>query len=564
MGRQLGALPSPSVSPVTGPFRDAARLLRTLRHLRVGQMCHLVLQRLKPAPSTNGPVAPRGEMPPVGQMSEGLGLRDTGANPTDQVRHGVLTFLNRSHAVGFPPDWRAAGMPRLWLYNLHYHEFLQGLPFETAREVALDWIRRHRPGRGQVGWEPYPLSLRLSVWCSIFLGIHRTDVLADAEFRDLLWASLVEQAGLLCVRPERHLLGNHLLENGAALALVGSLFDHPSADAWQAVGRRILEREFPEQILADGGHCERSPMYQARVLQVLRHLAAAGDAGIRELVTPYVERLAKALAVLSHPDGGIALLNDSAFGVVPSASTPDGGVPEGPFALPNTGYYGARTGTGNYVVCDAGPLGPDYQPGHGHADLFSFELSFHGTRVFVDCGVATYESGPLRDYCRSTCAHNTVEIEGRDQAELWGAFRVGRRPRPQAVAWQQRGGAFELSAHHHGYRHLPGGPIHARTFRWRPEGRLELLDRVDASRSVRATARLHLHPSCHIVDLAAGQCSVRFASGAAAVRWSGWKPTGDATESLYCPEFGCAIPNTCLELSATGARISGTVTIELA
>ena len=388
-------------------------------------------------------------------------------------------------------------------------------------------------------------------------------MLAEARFRDVLWASVAEQADVLRARPERHLLGNHLLENGAALALAGGLFDHPDARAWLAAGRRILQRELPEQVLPDGGHIERSPMYQARALHVLRRLDAAGGAGLRGLTAPYADRLAAALAALTHPDDGIALLNDSALGTAP-AGAPHGGAPAGPFALPDTGYYGARTAAGHYVVCDAGPLGPDYQPGHGHADLFSFELSLHGTRVVVDSGVATYEPGPLRDYCRSTRAHNTVEIEGRDQAELWGAFRVGRRTRPEGVVWRRRGGGFELSAHHRGYRHLPGRPVHARTFRWRPEGRLELLDRIDARRPLRAVARLHLHPDCRIVDLSAGRCALRFPGGSAAVRWSGWAPAAAAAASRYCPEFGRVQANRCLELSATAAKLSGAVVIEAA
>ena len=110
---------------------------------------------------------------------------------------------------------------------------------------------------------------------------------------------------------------------------------------------------------------------------------------------------------MTHPGGRIALLNDSAFGVHPPASTPAevaGARPPGTetFALDKTGYHGARTSESHSVICDAGPLGTDYQPGHGHADLFSFDLSLRGSRVVVDRGVFTCEAGPMRDYCRST------------------------------------------------------------------------------------------------------------------------------------------------------------------
>ena len=559
MSRQIGVRPHLRGSRVTAGPRTVERFFRTLRHLRLGQIFHLVLHRLRPARRSSGPVNPRGTMP----SCQDIAYHPPGT-PADDLRDGFLTLLNRRQAVGFPPDWCPAGVSRLWLYHLHYHEFIQGLEFDQARGIVVDWIRSHRPGPDRVGWEPYPLSLRLSVWYTTFLCTHRSRTLSDAQFRDLLWSSLAEQADYLCARPERHLLGNHLLENGVALTLMGSVFDHPSAQIWLAAGRRILKRELPEQILSDGGHCERSPMYQARILQVLRLLETSGTAEIRSLVSPCIVRLASATAALTHPDGGIALLNDSALGVVPTSRATDGGSPHGPFALPDSGYYGARTGSGHYVVCDAGPLGPDYQPGHGHADLFSFELSLFGTRVIVDSGVATYERGSLRDYCRSTRAHNTVEIEDQDQAELWQSFRVGRRCRPEAVTYRQDGEGFELSGHHTGYRHLPGRPTHTRSFRWNSEGRLVIADRIDARRAVRAVARLHLHPDCRIASLRAEKCLLRFPGGAATVRWSGWTPVASAAESLYCPEFGKTVSNRCLELSATDTHMSGTTEIEAA
>ena len=84
--------------------------------------------------------------------------------------------------------------------------------------------------------------------------------------------------------------------------------------------------------------------------------------------------------------------------------------------------FGARTADGHYLVCDAAPIGPDYLPGHAHGDLLSFELSLGGHRVFVDSGVESYEADELRRYCRSTRAHNTVELDGADIAPTvtWG------------------------------------------------------------------------------------------------------------------------------------------------
>ena len=545
------------------------RFLRTVRHLRARQAAYQILHRLRRSRAGPDCVEDRGPMPSP-KWPEGAGASTrTGdaANDAARMSAGSFTFLNRAEAIGYPPDWNVTAPPRLWLYHLHYHDFLQQLPFRPAREVALDWIARHRPGPGRVGWEPYPVARRIVNWCARFIGGDRSRTLADDTFRDTLWASLCEQAEHLRRRLEWHLLGNHLLENAVALSLSGSCFDHPAARRWRTAGQALLDRELPEQILSDGGHVERSPMYQSRVLDALLLLDATGDRALQALVRLHLPRLADSLARMTHPDGGIALLNDSAFGVYPPALelvAAAGAEPPrtGTFALGETGYYGARAAGGHYVICDAGPLGPDYQPGHGHADLFSFELSLRGSRVVVDSGVSTYEAGPMRDYCRSTRAHNTVEIDGRDQAELWAAFRVGRRPRPEAVRWSAGEGGFRLSGRHAGYRHLPGGPIHTRIFRWRREGKLEIRDRVEATRPVRSVARLHFHPECRLDDVDGEGCALNFPGGRARVRWSGWEAVARDDGSFYCPEFGIARPNPCLALSSTAARLDGTIDIQ--
>ena len=544
-------------------FLSFTRFLRTIRYLRVRQLAYQILYRLPR--KQHGRYGDSGPMPGLRWAQDVNFPAPAGdtANERNVTLSGSLAFLNRRETVGFPPKWHRTDLPRLWLYNLHYHEFLWELDFEQARAVVLDWIANHGPGGAQVGWEAYPTSLRLANWCAIFFGRCRSRTLTDEPFCEKLWASIYEQAEHLRRNLEWHVLGNHLLENAVALALVGSCFEHQAARVWFGKGCAILKRELPEQILADGGHVERSPMYQCRVLYALLLLNATGDSFLNDLVRPYLGRLAGSLAAVTHPDGGIALLNDSAFGIYPrprelmaiaGVESPRVGV----FALVESGYYGARTGDGNYILCDAGAIGPDYQPGHGHADLFSFELSLQGTRVVVDSGVSTYETGPTRDYCRSTRAHNTVEIEGEDQVELWSAFRVGRRCRPREVEWEAREDGFALSGRHDGYRRLPGRPTHARTFRWYQQGRLEIHDRVDADRPLRSVARLHFHPECRIDDVGGDACVLSFPRGRVRVSWLGWAVVAK-DDSVYCPEFGIELPNPCLAFSNPSQLRAGAV-----
>lgn len=500
------------------------------------------LARRRPPPWPGLRWSPRGPFLPAGPQD----------NAPDAVLAGDLVFAGLRHHAGWPPDWETAAPSRLWRYHLHYLEPLWALDLADATTLARHWIREHPLGRGQAGWEPYPTSLRLANLCGVFFGRHRVSVLASPELRDELWASLHLQAEWLRRHLEIHLLANHLLENGIALAVVGSCFEGPAAARWRRTALGLLRRELPEQILADGGHFERSPMYQSRLAWALAFLGNIGDSDLDAAIRPALERCLEALRRLCHPDGEIALLNDSAFNMTnPAAEILEYGnrqlaleadSPSGGFSLPVTGYFGATTPAGDYLVVDAGPIGPDYQPGHGHADLFSFELSLAGQRLVVDSGNYDYEPSAERAYCRSTRAHNTVEIEGQDQCELWGAFRVGRRARPRELAFRDGADGFCLSAWHDGYGHLPGGPRHRRQVSWHDSGVVAVRDTVRAAAPVSCLCRLHLHPECRIVDTDRRRVTVLRGELESTIAFTG-AGTLRRERGIYCPAFGVALEN---------------------
>ena len=522
-----------------------SRLFHTLRWLPARQLAALVLQRVQPVfERPERFAARRAPADPGVRWSLDPRMAPTGPHDPERLRAGQFTFLNRTEDLGWPPRWDDVTVPRLWLYNLHYFEFLGSLPYQSGRELVLDWIASHPLARGHAGWEPYPTSLRLFSWCGWLFGVHRTQADEDRELRALVWPSIWLQVEWLARHLETHLRGNHLLENAAALAFCGACFGGPG-DAWMRRGLAWLDRELPEQILADGVHFERSPMYHARVVHVLGMLETTRAPELVERVAELLGRTRTALARLCHPDGEIALLNDAAFGIAPEpGDLLDESPPEGVFALRDAGYYGARA-AGHYIVCDAAPIGPDYLLGHAHGDLLSFELSLAGRRVVVDAGVHGYDGDPLRAWCRSTRAHNTVEIGGEDQCEFWGVFRVARRGRPRDVVWTTPSDGFRLSAWHDGYERLPGRPRHAREFRWYRDGVLLVRDRVSASRPVAAVSRLHLHPECVIEEVSVRRARIRHPGGVFRVAFDG---DGElAVEaSTYCPEFGRRVDNRAL------------------
>ena len=94
-------------------------------------------------------------------------------------------------------------------------------------------------------------------------------------------------------------------------------------------------------------------------------------------------------------------------------------------AFEASGYYKLYDGN-RALIFDAGKIGVDYQPAHGHCDCLSFELSVDGKPLLVNSGTYEYQ-GDLRKHFRKTRVHNTVEINGHEQSQCWGGFRVAKR-----------------------------------------------------------------------------------------------------------------------------------------
>jgi len=186
--------------------------------------------------------------------------------------------------------------------------------------------------------------------------------------------------------------------------------------------------------------------------------------------------------------------------------------------------------------------------------MFSFELSLKGYRVIVDSGVYDYEPSPMRRYCRSTKAHNTLEINDQDQCEMWASFRVARRGYPRDVKWEPFDNGFRLGAWHDGYKRLKGSPIHYRKFTWNESGKLNVKDKIAASKTQNMVSRLHLHPNCKIDQLKDNSANIAYPAGKIKITFSGDGKLS-LEDSYYCPEFGVKIANKALTFSFSGSKI---------
>lgn len=534
--------------------------VHTLRYLRASQLSALIRKRWLPG-------TPRRLRVDDVRLRAGVGI-----GPIISCKHHfentyAFRFLNREKI--FPDgqvDWVSGDMPKLWRYNLHYFDYLSGSSRSRDEKAALisNWITRNALGAPDA-WEPYTLSLRMVNWIKFFL-------LADIVLHHEWLHSLYAQGLWLEHNLEDHLLANHYLKNGVALFFAGVYFEGTDADRWLAKGRQILANELDEQFLSDGGHYERSPMYHAislvDYLDVLNLMTGSQRALHFDEQQRFTSRIHEALTFLDDiclPDGDIPLFNDAALGIAPS---PGEILTYGSQimkytrrAIPNglttskksqTGYYVIRDAS-DMMVIDCGAVGPDYQPGHAHADTLSFELALNGRRIIVDSGVYDYEPGRRRTYARSTRAHNTLCIDQQDQSETWGVFRVARRAYPIYGRITGDGeGRATFEGAHDGYARLSGRLRHSRVIEYVSPGEWTVRDTVNGEGIHTIESLLHVHPDYRLV-LVGRSAEIRDERGNAILVIA---PTPNVALTIepgwYFPEFGLEYPNSTLVMTYRG------------
>jgi uncharacterized heparinase superfamily protein len=164
--------------------------------------------------------------------------------------------------------------------------------------------------------------------------------------------------------------------------------------------------------------------------------------------------------------------------------------------LADTGYV-RLTSHNAIAILDVAPIGPDYQPGHAHADTLSFELSLFGQRLLVNGGTSEYGNSSVRQYERSTKAHNTVVINNENSSEIWNGFRVARRAYPFDLKIEELKNFANITCSHDGYKRLIGKPIHKRNWKFF-DSALIIKDYIEGSFKS-AHAYFHFHPSITII-----------------------------------------------------------------
>lgn len=459
-------------------------------------------------------------------------------NSVEQIKEGRVCLLNHSEQLGWPLNWNTAGLPLLWQFNLHYFNYLYLLNREDQVEICTDWIRKNPVGK-EVGWHPYPTSLRIVNWCKV--GLDTPELLN----------SLYQQASYLSRNVESYHPGNHLLENAKALIFAGCYLENQGeAPRWLQKGLQIYRQQTPLQVLSDGGYFERSPMYHALMLEDyldIINILPQAHPDLPLFIEP-AKRMSDFIFSVNHPDGNIALFNDATREIaLPTRKLLQYSQEllnyraEKKDRFNDSGYY-IHESPDVYLIIDGGAIGPDFLPAHAHADIFSFELSLKQLPIIVDSGVFEYPAGQMRSYVRSTRAHNTVCIDRVDQAQCWGSFRVARRFAPYNVAFYRNGKKSKFEGYFDGYARLVGdGIVHKRVITCDDREReIIIQDEVKGRGKHLVESLLHLHPEVS-VEQKDGRVLLRRDEVKCLIDIGGQNISLE--DGWYCPEFGLKIKN---------------------
>jgi uncharacterized heparinase superfamily protein len=476
----------------------------TIRYLKPVQIYGRIFSALKKYIHFNLPEQPLNPQPSLKKKTNFI-FHDPW-NSHEDLRRNKFRFLNYSIDFGSKINWKPDA-DLLWKFNLHYFNYLFLFSNEEQIKLCREWIEGNHIGEGP-GWHPYPLSLRITNWCK-------------ADFNDeLIHKSLYTQAAFLYRNLEYYHPANHYLENARALIFAGSYFnDKGEAGRWIERGISIIRIQLPRQVLPDGGYFEKSIMYHSLMLELvmdlLNILPEASE--VYSLLLKSSEKMMEFLKDLTHPDGNISLFNDSAEEIAPlprqleeygrrlriklKNSYNHSSIHPFIHSFNNSGFYIFKN-EDIYLAIDGGSIGPDFIPAHAHADIFSYELSFKGRKFITDSGVYEYNPGELRDYARSTKAHNTLTIDGKNQAELWDSFRAARRYSPDEIRFEERNGGIIFTGRFTGYSNLIGDSlIHTRKILYEPDTSiLAVEDLVEGKGRHLSESFIHLHPEIKIIE----------------------------------------------------------------
>lgn len=438
---------------------------------------------------------------------------EVGAEP-DWLRcplTGVLAPLRPGRSIAITDRALVGDIKYLWELNRHLHWVLLAQAWSLDGDAAhLDllrrqlggWLRQNPPGLGPHYTSSLEAAIRLVNWsvCWQLLGGPEGAIWEGHEALRAAWLEAVYRHVRQVQRSySRHSsANNHLIGELCGVYLASRTWPYwPALQRAGSAARRELIEQAERQVHPDGVPAEQAFEYAGFIFDFLwlaeRCALASGEA----MPASYGARLqamagfARALGGVSgcvpavgDADGAEALRLDPRPGREPLSALIEKQAANSGRALPawlarrddlawlgltrpgvangqeaegsldfDSGGYVLFEGEGLQGGIDVGPLGYLGIAAHGHADALQLWLSVGELPLLIDPGTYAYWADKVwRDYFRGTSAHNTLQVNGRDQSESGGRFMWTRHAKTRLLSRERRGpGQLKLVADHDGY-----------------------------------------------------------------------------------------------------------------
>jgi uncharacterized heparinase superfamily protein len=420
------------------------------------------------------------------------------------------------------PEWFSEQLSETALRSLHAFGYLDDLA-ETGGEAAqarargliTSWLDNERVWH-PIASDPEIAGRRIAAWLS-----HARFIVQGNEDRlgPRILASLTKQLRHLgrTVGSGREGVARLYAIRGAVYASLCGLDDGRRA----AAAYKLLRRELRRQILADGGHIERSPLAQLLALAALvdlRDMALDADQAAPSELAATLSRMAAMQRFLRQGDGTLPLFNgayERSAALIDAVLLRSGVKGKAADSAPQTGFQRLAAGRA-LVLMDVGAPPPSGFDHDAHAGTLSFEMSWGQERVIVNCGARPARDAAWQIAQRATAAHSTMVVDDTNSSEILAGGGIGRRPEHVECTREEDGGNVWVTATHDGYLPL-NGLVHQRRIYLSGDGEdLRGEDTLTGTHTGSFAVRFHLHPDIQVsVIQNGGAALVRAPSGTA-------------------------------------------------
>lgn len=446
-----------------------------------------------------------------------------------------------------------------WELNRHYQFASMAKSFYIIGDTGIlkelkalfyDWNEKNHFLHGVEWTSAMEMAIRVNSWiytyCFLKKGFEKYNLKKDKILEEISHGIIIMTDYIVKHRAKHSSANNHLIVEMYAVGIAGIFFDYKS---WQNLALNVLTDELTKQNYSDGVNKEMSLHYQSFVMEAYGLLVLEmqhNNIKVPHIWLEYLSHMSEFLCDCCGEFGETVVFGDNDEGKILDLSGESfdyyryildlmgcillnrysgmQSIHENIYWVvkqdildsvvdKTTCYYSSGIKCykeGGYTLwrsqdhkiligIDHADLGFGSLAAHGHADALSFQMFIEGMPVFVDPGTYNYHvPKQVRDDFRATKNHNTICVDGQNQAEILGPFLWGKKYVHKDIKLEKKNDEIEIQMQIR-YNNI----IHKRIVNFYEADtiRIDILDKIDCTSKMNKVEQIFiLGPNCLIKD----------------------------------------------------------------